>query len=287
MNPTREERGESLVATLKEKSDPAILQEQGWYRIPLAHAPRRWPPRWLGFYQPKVFKEEAYRVRYFGEVANIEVVKRKEMFPNEFISAKSEREYYQVHLKKIEERNEPIISTRPRRLVFIPTTWEKFILAEQMNDLFDDSPLEDRLWIEFKDFNISAERQWGVQINKQFYQLDFALFCHQGQVDIETDGDAWHAKKDRIPLDNQRDNDLQSIGWHVLRFNGRQVNEQTDTYCLGKITETINKLGGLNEKNMVPRVFYTQSGEIIQQLSLFEKPDEDYGIREALPIGID
>ncbi|OGO14319.1 MAG: hypothetical protein A2Y53_08595 [Chloroflexi bacterium RBG_16_47_49] len=287
MNPTREERGEFLVAILKEKSDFAILQEQGWYRIPLAHAPRRWPPRWLGFYQPKVFKEEAYRVRYFGEVANIEVVKRKEMFPNEFISAKSEREYYQVHLKKIEERNEPIISTRPRRLVFIPTTWEKFILAEQMNDLFDDSPLEDRLWIEFKDFNISAERQWGVQINKQFYQLDFALFCHQGQVDIETDGDAWHAKKDRIPLDNQRDNDLQSIGWHVLRFNGRQVNEQTDTYCLGKITETINKLGGLNEKNMVPRVFYTQSGEIIQQLSLFEKPDEDYGIREALPIGID
>jgi hypothetical protein len=43
-------RGEVLIALLKEKSDFAILQEQGWYRIPVASAPRRWPPKWLAFY---------------------------------------------------------------------------------------------------------------------------------------------------------------------------------------------------------------------------------------------
>jgi hypothetical protein len=30
-----------LVAILKERSDLSILQEQGWYRIPVKHAPRR------------------------------------------------------------------------------------------------------------------------------------------------------------------------------------------------------------------------------------------------------
>ncbi len=66
-----EKRGELLVALLKEKSDFAILQEQGWYRIPTASAPKRWPPKWLAFYQPKVFKEEAFRVSYYGEIADI------------------------------------------------------------------------------------------------------------------------------------------------------------------------------------------------------------------------
>lgn len=56
-------RGEVLVALLKEKSDYAILQEQGWYRIPVAHAPKRWPPKWLAFYQPKAFQKEAFRVQ--------------------------------------------------------------------------------------------------------------------------------------------------------------------------------------------------------------------------------
>ena len=47
-------KGEVLIALLKEKSDFAILQEQGWYRVPVKKAPKRWPPRWLAFYQPNV-----------------------------------------------------------------------------------------------------------------------------------------------------------------------------------------------------------------------------------------
>ena len=54
---------ELLVAILTNKSDLAILQEQGWYRIPVDRAPRRWPPRWLAFYQPKVFGDDAYLIR--------------------------------------------------------------------------------------------------------------------------------------------------------------------------------------------------------------------------------
>ncbi|MEW5871102.1 MAG: hypothetical protein AB1894_17640 [Chloroflexota bacterium] len=68
-----EVRGEMLLALLRERSDFAILQEQGWYRIPVASAPRRWPPKWLAFYLPKAFKDEAYSVRYFGEVEAIEI----------------------------------------------------------------------------------------------------------------------------------------------------------------------------------------------------------------------
>lgn len=280
-------KGEVLVAILKDKSDFAILQDQGWYRIPVHRAPKRWPPRWLAFYQPKAFGQDAYRVRYYGEVDQIRVARRHELFPNEFPSAKSNQEYYRISLKNLEERDQPIISTRPRLLVFVPTTWFKFTFAEQINDLFDDSPLEDRLWEEFKNIEITAERQWSGRFKRLFYFLDFALFCNQGLIDIETDGDTWHSKKERIPLDNQRDNDLVSNGWRVLRFNGMQINEQMSTYCLGKIQETINKLGGLNDEGMVPRKFFSSPGVSAQQLNLFEKPDHDYLTEEGEPFDLD
>jgi hypothetical protein len=119
--PRQESNKDGLVAILKDKSDLTILQEQAWYRIPVASAPKRWPPNWLAFYQPKNFGEDAYRIRYFGQVKDIHRAKRKELFPNEMESARSEREYFIITLVKVEERQEPIPSYRPKRLVFIPT----------------------------------------------------------------------------------------------------------------------------------------------------------------------
>lgn len=270
------ENGEVLVALLKDKSDFAILKEQGWYRIPVKSAPKRWPPRWLAFYQPKAFEDDAYRIRYCGEISGIDITLRKELFPDEIQSTNSDKRYYRISLKSLEERESPIISTRPRRLVFIPTTRFKFEFAEQINDLFDDSPLEDRLWDEFKNLKISAERQWEIRFNRQLFFLDFAVFCNKGNINVETDGDTWHARKERIPLDNQRDNALTNMDWRVLRFNGSQIKEQMKTYCLENIYQTINKLGGLNDEGLVPRKFFTISKGTGQQLSMFEKPNSDY-----------
>lgn len=260
-------RGELLVAILKEKSDFAILQNEGWYRIPVDKAPRRWPPKWLAFYHPKKFGADAFCVRYFGEVGDIRKVPRRELFPNEFPNSKSDRLYHRIELKSLEERSTPIPSPRPRRLVFVPTTWSKFELAEQINDLFDDSPLEDSVWEELKRRKIRAERQWGLQTKEHYYQLDFAFFCTEGPIDVEADGDTWHAQVDRIPLDNERDNCLQTNGWGVLRFNGLQIREQPE-YYIATIQENINRLGGLRDEGMVPRVFYPKNQA--QQLSLFE-----------------
>ena len=62
-------------------------------------------------------------------------MERRELFSNEIESARSGRRYYRLELESLEERVTPIPSTRPRRLVFIPTTWLKFNLAEQINGM--------------------------------------------------------------------------------------------------------------------------------------------------------
>jgi very-short-patch-repair endonuclease len=272
--PTGAERGQVLVAIMNNKADLSILQEQGWYRIPVAKAPKRWPPKWLAFYQTKVFGDEAFAVNYYGLVRHIRIVRRRELFPNEVRNPKSERQYYQIHLRSLERRPAPIYSRRLRRVVFIPTTWEKFSQAVEINDLFDESPLEDRLWAELKRLRIAAERQWAVPLGKEWYFLDFALFCTDGSIDIETDGDAWHVDREQTPKDNRRNNALASAGWHVLRFNGRQIHESMSDYCVPEIAKTINSLGGLVDEGLVPRVFHQGPEGLAQQLSLFEESTE-------------
>jgi very-short-patch-repair endonuclease len=142
----------------------------------------------------------------------------------------------------------PIPSLRQRRITFIETTWDKLTLAEEINDLYDDSPLENRLWTELKRLKIRAERQEWVDVDKRKYALDFAVYCSKGKLDIETDGDEWHANPEKAAKDNLRDNDLESQGWQQLRFTTHQVQEQMSNYCIPTIAETINTLGGVQEE---------------------------------------
>jgi very-short-patch-repair endonuclease len=272
----RKSEKDGLVAILNTKSDLAILQEQGWYRIPVATAPRHWPPRWLAFYQPKRFDEDAYRIRYYGQVKEIGRARRYEIFLSELESPISNREYFILRLERLEELAVPIPSLRARRIVFIPTTWTKFTMAEQVNDLFDDSPLEDHLWQELKRLMIEAERQWAVKTVDRIYHLDFAIFCNKGRINVETDGDRRHMGPDRAPKDNARDNALQIDGWKVLRFNTKQIRESFQTECLRGIEASINNLGGITSDGVIPRVFYTKGSSSVQQLNLFDRDEKGY-----------
>lgn len=260
-----------LVALLRDKKDFAILQTEGWYRIPVEHTPRRWPPDFIGFYQPKSFGTDAFRIRYFGKVTRIDQVQRRELFPNEFVSVKANRLYYRIQFEPLKEHPRSIPCRLARKVVFIPTTWHKFIHADELNDLYDESPLEDLLWADLKGRKILAERQWPVFKDDLSYRLDFAFFCNKGKLDVETDGDTWHLEKERVALDNRRNNDIEAQGWHVLRFNTKQIQEQRAEYCLPRILNTITTLGGLTEDGLVPRKFIEKNGESAQQLTLFEE----------------
>jgi len=265
-------RGEVLVAIMNSLLDMVIARDQHWYRIPVHSVEKRlkerWPPQWLAFYQTKIFGDEAYAVNYYARVLGIRTAFRWELFPEQPKDERGLQRYYQLLLSLLQRLPQPIGSPRWRRIVFIPTTWEKFMNAAEVNDLYDESPLEDRLWVEFKRLKISAERQEFVQIEKRLYALDFALYCASGKVDVETDGDTWHADPERIPLDNLRDNDLETTGWRILRFNTHQIREEMAEYCLPTIVKNINRLGGLEDQGIVPRKVDLEMPSGWQQLTL-------------------
>lgn len=265
-------RGEVLVAIINNRLDFAILRERLWYRIPVSSVEKwlkdRWHPKWLAFYQTMAFGAEKHAINYFGEVVDIREVRRWQLFPDEPHDEKSNRRYYQIFVKSIQQLPKPIYSRRYRRIVFIPTTWQKFIKAVEINDLFDESSLEDRLWAEFKRHSIPAERQEYIIAKGNNYALDFAIYCAKGSIDVETDGDFWHSNPEKAEQDNLRDNDLKREGWQVLRFNSRQIQEQVADYCVTTVAETINKLGGVDEGKVIPRKINLDSGSY--QPSLFD-----------------
>ena len=261
-------RGEVLVAIIKAPSDLAIVRDQHWYRIPVSSVnkrlKKRWPPRWLAFYLTKVFGHERHAVNYYARVVDIRKVYRWELFQDN-PPEKRNRRYYQLFLQPLRRLPKPILSRRFRNIIFIPTTWHKFINAVEINDLYDESPLEDRLWAEFKRLQLLAERQELIEAKEQNYFLDFAIYCAKGNIDIETDGDSWHASPERSAEDNVRDNNIKTAGWKVLRFNGVQIREQMQEYCLPTIEENINQLGGVDEGGTIPRVIGSN------QLTLFDE----------------
>lgn len=98
----------------------------------------------------------------------------------------------------------------------------------------------------------------------------YMINCTSGKIDIETDGDSWHANPERAEIDNRRDNALKMSGWTVLRFNTHQVCEEATEYCLPTIAKTINSLGGVDENGAVPRRIELPNERGMQQKSLFD-----------------
>jgi len=270
---------EFLVGIINRISDFEIIRDQHWYRVPVDKADRflnkRWPPKWIAFYHSGALKNNPFLVSHYAKIKNIVKVSRNKLFPSEPYNKNSNKKYYKIVFEKLETLSKPILSRRWRRIVFIQTTHEKFINAVEINDLFDGSSLEDRLWAEFKKNKIEAERQELVQIEDRFYFLDFAIYCIKGNLDIEADGDEWHHNPDDAEKDNLRNNDLSSQGWNIIRFNSNQIREKINTYCIPQIKNNINNLGGIKIDQYFSKRFEDFNEDGDYQYNFFDYDPED------------
>lgn len=252
-------RREVLVAIMNNLLDFAILREKFWYRIPVDSVDRwlkdDWPPKWIAFYQTKLFGSESYAIKYYGKVKG----KPKSAYGWQLIPERSKddekgkRRYYQIFIESLISLEKPIFSYRWHRVTFIPTTWKKFNNAVEINDLYDSSVLEDSLWAEFKRLQVPLERQRRLTYNNRNYFLDFAIICDKGNLAIETDGDTYHANPEQAGKDMIRNNEIETHEWRVLHFSTHHIQEQMEEYCIPTIVENINNLGGYKDENGRPR----------------------------------
>lgn len=260
-----------LVVIIPTIVDFEIAKSHNWYRIPVKSAPvivKDDSVKIIAFYHTSKFEKDKFSIRWYAYVRSISIVKRSQLFPGEPLNEKSGNDYYKIEFDALLRLAIPIFSLRHRRILFIPTTEEKFFSAKEINFLFNDSPLEDILWSEFVKQNLLVERQhfFGVAGRKIF--MDFALFCKTRNIDIECDGDYFHNKPNDIQADKTRNNLLESKGWSVLRFTTYDLTQNLEP-SIKIIYSTINKYGGI-ENITNPGSFNYISDSSNQQLYLFD-----------------
>lgn len=243
-----------LIAILKSPSDFLIAKEKHWYRIPcntklVPKIVKDGTIEYIAFYFTNSFNELSKLIIYYAKVTNVSIVRRIDLFPELTSDPRKFQQYYKIEISTLKKIKEPIVSPSQRRILFISTSKEHFENAKEINDLYFESPIEEKFWKFLKKDKIQAERQYYVKYDNHNFILDFAIFCQNGKVNIECDGDTYHLKELDVKNDKKRDNILSSNGWSVLRYTTDDIiDENNFSNTIQNVYETINHYGGFFSK---------------------------------------
>jgi hypothetical protein len=174
-----------LVAIMNNRRDMAIAREQGWYRIPVKHAPRFLDDvQWLAFYQTRVFDDEKWSINYYARLRGHELVTRLDLLPQEADHPRANERYYKLQLGPLQKRPTPIVSRRWRRITFFYTTGDRFQAAEEINDLFISGRAAEGLYVTLKEAGLAPERHYMVREGGVTYRAELVVPCRRGLVTV-------------------------------------------------------------------------------------------------------
>ena len=219
-----------LVALLNHPRDLEIVRGEHWYRIPIKHAPARISQaQYIAFYLTRSFGECKWSIREYAPVRGHELVRRRDLFPDEIDHPRADDAYYKFQLGQLIALPRPIESRAGRRLLFIWTTGDKFLRAVEINDLLGKSEADDALWSALKQSQIAGERQIIVRDMRARYRVDFWIPCARGNLAIVlADGPR------RLP---------RGRGWRALRFSEEDILARGSN-CLDQIRKIVRELEG-------------------------------------------
>lgn len=127
-----------LVGVVNRKKDLLIAQRERWYRVPQQRMPYGVNVEYIAlFLSGNVFKEQAGGVAYFARITGFELKRRKDLLPDE--DKRPDDVYYQIQFAELIAKDPPICNTSKRRIAFVRTTWDRFICAETIADLYSQA----------------------------------------------------------------------------------------------------------------------------------------------------
>jgi hypothetical protein len=174
-----------LVAIMNLPRDLALARDQGWYRLPQRRAPKGIHVEYLAFYFGRAFGEQKWAIHYYARKLGHELVSRRDLLPDEPDHRRADDLYYKVQLGPLIQLERPIVSLRWRRISFIHTTWDRFVDASEINDLYiEGEPYVDRLYYALREAGITPERDYRIRDQGVPFEVDMAIPCLSGTVTV-------------------------------------------------------------------------------------------------------
>ena len=125
-----------LVAFVPNSADFQTIQQENWYRIPHKHAPKGLHAEWIAFYFGRKFADQKHAIHYYARNLGHELLTRRELKPSQPTHPRADDVYYKIQLGPLHQLEQPIVSLRWRRILFLHTTGDRFQDATEINDLF-------------------------------------------------------------------------------------------------------------------------------------------------------
>ena len=177
-----------LVAYLPDPADFEIIRDEGWYRIPESHAPKGLHAEYYAFYFGRRFGEDKWAIHYYARQQGFELLTRRDLLPEQADHPRAAERYYKVSLGPLQKVKQPIISLRWRRITFMHTTWDRFLDAREINDLFvEGGEYVDRLFATLKEGGYQPELNFDIREPDPDYNIIMTIPCHSGEVAVDED----------------------------------------------------------------------------------------------------
>ncbi|HQE92935.1 MAG TPA: hypothetical protein PLH19_10865 [Anaerolineae bacterium] len=172
-----------LVGVMSRPRDFQVARDEGWYRVPAAHAPASTTDAAvLAFYFTTAFTAERWAIHWYAEVRGHELVRRRDLFPDEADHPRADDRYYKLQIGPLIRRDPPIPSLRWRRVTFIESTWDRFTAAEEINDLYVSGA--DGLYVTLKESGFFPEVDYLIREGDSEYCVDLVVPCREGVVAV-------------------------------------------------------------------------------------------------------
>lgn len=210
-----------LVGVIQSKRDLAFARDAHWYRIPQGQMPRGVQTEYLAFFlSGNVFREQSGAIHYYAPKTGLELAYRKDLIPDPD-HPRANQVYYRVALGELAAKTPPITNPTRRPISFIYTTWDRFLAAQTVADLYsNDDWFVDRIFYALKDHGINPIRLWSAESRSDPFAPGLKILCENGaSVIASTSGlsGAYH-------LNDQLDDDaiLKAI-YQQIASNGGAV----------------------------------------------------------------
>ena len=199
-----------LVGVMPHPRDLELAREQHWYRVPVRRAPGGVPAEDVGFFFPKTFGADLrWALPYSPPRTRPELVRPADLLPDEPDHPRAGDYYYKLQLGPLRQKVPPITSLHWRRITFIQTTWDRFITAEEVNDLFStDDVYVDRVYAALKARGIQPDRRVTVREGQRDFTVDLLIPCREGAVMLATGGER---PAGALPLEGDEARDLAAV----------------------------------------------------------------------------
>ena len=124
-----------LVGVVRRKKDYRIARERLWYRIPFERMPAGVNAEYIAlFLSAAPFPHIGGAVACFARITGVELARRRELLPDE--TTRADEIYYKLQFRQLIDKDPPIFNDTRRAFSFIRTTWDRFVSADSIPDLY-------------------------------------------------------------------------------------------------------------------------------------------------------